>query len=130
MAPEEREIEEESSPMLARPPLGEFHARFESGPEPVREQQRSAAPYENRFRDVIHTALCVETRQGHLHVFMPSLGRLEDYLDLLAAVEKTASKLTTKVVLEGYEPPDYRLKRLQVTPDPGVIEVNIHPASS
>ena len=131
VAPEEREIEEESSPMAARPPLGEFHARFESGPERVLEQQRSAACSENRFRDVIHTALCVEPRHGHLHVFMPPLGHLEDYLELLAAVEKTASELATRVVLEGYEPPpDFRLKRLQVTPDPGVIEVNVHPASS
>ena len=92
------------------------------------------------------TALCVEARdpqrangpkaekekggQGqHLYVFMPPLARLEDYLDLLAAVEATADRLGVKVVLEGYPPPrDPRLKTLQVTPDPGVIEVNIHPA--
>ena len=60
---------------------------------------------------------------------MPPLARLDDYLDLLAAIEATASQLKVKIVLEGYPPPrDPRLKLLQVTPDPGVIEVNIHPA--
>jgi uncharacterized protein (DUF2126 family) len=66
---------------------------------------------------------------GVLYVFMPPLQLLEDYLDLLAAVEATAAELGVKIVLEGYPPPrDPRLKMLQVTPDPGVIEVNIHPA--
>ena len=60
---------------------------------------------------------------------MPPLARLEDYLDLLAAIEATAQSLGVQIVLEGYPPPrDPRLKVLQVTPDPGVIEVNIHPA--
>ncbi|MBU1441430.1 MAG: transglutaminase family protein [Gammaproteobacteria bacterium] len=94
---------------------------------------------------VTRTALCVEVRDprrangpaaervgtasGVLYVFMPPLARLEDYLDLVGAVEATAEQLGVQIVLEGYPPPrDPRLKMLQVTPDPGVIEVNIHPA--
>ena len=80
---------------------------------------------------ITRSALCVEPRAGHLYVFMPPLARLEDYLDLLAAVEATAAQLKVRIVLEGYAPPrDARLTALQVTPDPGVIEVNIHPASN
>ncbi len=68
-------------------------------------------------------------KYGMLYVFMPPLAELEDYLDLLAAVEATAQETGLKIILEGYPPPrDPRLKLLQVTPDPGVIEVNIHPA--
>ncbi len=95
---------------------------------------------------ITRTALCVEVRDpqrangptaerehggrsGVLYVFMPPLQHLEDYLELLAAIEATAAEQGVKVVLEGYPPPrDPRLKMLQVTPDPGVIEVNIHPA--
>jgi uncharacterized protein (DUF2126 family) len=74
-------------------------------------------------------AEAVGQKYGMLYVFMPPLAELEDYLDLLAAVEATAQELGVKIVLEGYPPPrDPRLKLLQVTPDPGVIEVNIHPA--
>ena len=81
--------------------------------------------------EVIHTALCVEARNGMLHVFLPPLTHLEHYLDLTAAVEQTAAELNMPVRLEGYEPPrDWRLRKLAVTPDPGVIEVNIHPAGN
>ncbi len=82
-------------------------------------------------RDVIHTALCVEVRAGRLHVFMPPVKRIEDYLALVNTVENTAAKLKLKLRIEGYPPPrDPRIKLLSVTPDPGVIEVNIHPAAS
>jgi uncharacterized protein (DUF2126 family)/transglutaminase-like putative cysteine protease len=102
--------------------------------------------------ELTRTALCVEVRdpqrangpqaeaasekklggkRGVLYVFMPPLKYLEDYLELLAAVEATCVELGVKVVVEGYPPPrDPRLKLLQVTPDPGVIEVNIHPAKN
>ncbi|CAJ6223395.1 transglutaminase domain-containing protein [Burkholderia pseudomallei] len=94
--------------------------------------EAEAARFPQRFESagwITRTALCVEARGGVLYVFMPPIAALEDYLDLLAAIELTAESLDAKLVLEGYPPPrDARLKMLQVTPDPGVIEVNIHPA--
>jgi uncharacterized protein (DUF2126 family) len=80
---------------------------------------------------IVRTALCVEPREGKLHVFMPPVERLDDYVDLLAVVEETAARLDTTVVIEGYLPPvDPRVEIIKVTPDPGVIEVNVHPAPS
>jgi uncharacterized protein (DUF2126 family)/transglutaminase-like putative cysteine protease len=117
-----------------------------AGPTTSTSVDPSRAP--NRFESahwVTRSALCVEVRNpdrangpkveaegkggGVMYVFMPPLTSLDDYLDLLAAVEATATELGMSIVLEGYPPPrDARLKVLQVTPDPGVIEVNIHPA--
>jgi uncharacterized protein (DUF2126 family)/transglutaminase-like putative cysteine protease len=79
----------------------------------------------------VRIALCVEARGGHIHVFMPPADRGEDYLALLTAVEATASSLDLPVVLEGYLPPyDPAIDNIKVTPDPGVVEVNINPSSS
>jgi uncharacterized protein (DUF2126 family)/transglutaminase-like putative cysteine protease len=78
---------------------------------------------------IVRTALCVEPRGGRLHIFMPPMESAEDYVDLLAAIEDTAAHLNMPVVIEGYPPPhDARIRHIKVTPDPGVIEVNVHPA--
>jgi len=83
-----------------------------------------------RNAEIVHTALCVQPRDGRLYVFMPPLTHVEYYLDLLDAIETTAGQLQLPVIIEGYEPPrDPRLRMLQITPDPGVIEVNIHAAA-
>ena len=80
---------------------------------------------------LLRTALCVEPRSGRLHVFLPPQRNVVDFLDLVTAVEDTAARLDLPVVIEGYTPPrDVRLGTFGVTPDPGVIEVNVHPAAS
>ena len=95
-----------------------------------RERDRRPNPLESAPW-IVRTALCVEPREGRLHIFMPPLTNAEDYIDLLAAIEDTAGHLETPVVIEGYAPPyDPRLHQIKVTPDPGVIEVNIHPANN
>jgi len=79
----------------------------------------------------IRTALAIEPRDGKLCVFMPPLHDAEDYAALAAAIEETARQTATPVHIEGYEPPsDPRLKVIKVTPDPGLIEVNIHPSQT
>jgi uncharacterized protein (DUF2126 family)/transglutaminase-like putative cysteine protease len=95
-----------------------------------------ASPSKSKLKDsydpkeIVHTALCAEVRDGVLCVFLPPVPLLEDFITLLAAIETTASALAIPLRLEGYTPPsDPRLKEFRITPDPGVIEVNIHPAS-
>jgi uncharacterized protein (DUF2126 family)/transglutaminase-like putative cysteine protease len=114
--------------------IGEVAQRYDrfipSASEPIDQQPRVADEPGLQGTD-IHTALCVEPRDGKLYVFMPPLSHLEHYLDLVTSIEATAAELEMPVLLEGYQPPnDPRLLRLAVTPDPGVIEVNIHPAHS
>jgi uncharacterized protein (DUF2126 family)/transglutaminase-like putative cysteine protease len=97
----------------------------------AKDKKAGSANSKTWTEQVTHTALCAEVRNAHLHIFLPPLQKAELYLALLQAVEKVAAKLSLPVILEGYEPPrDPRLRKLLITPDPGVIEVNIHPASS
>ena len=80
---------------------------------------------------VVRTAICVEPRGGALHVFMPPLDELDDYLALLGIVERAVASHRLPVCVEGHDPPvDPRLNALRITPDPGVIEINLHPAAS
>jgi uncharacterized protein (DUF2126 family) len=86
---------------------------------------------EKQAMTLTRPALCVQAREGKLFIFMPPVDYLADYLDLVAAIEDTAAHLSMPVVFEGYTPPtDTRISVFKVTPDPGVIEVNIQPAAS
>ncbi len=77
------------------------------------------------------TALAIEGREGFVHVFLPPTERLEDYADLLHLIDVAATKMAQPIVIEGYgPPPDPRMTQLNVTPDPGVIEVNLQPSAS
>ena len=115
----------------------DFHNRSGKSPENDNEEHRSdelnailtAGLASNSYS--IPFALCTEIRNGTVHVFMPPTDRLEQYLEILAAVEDTAADLGAPVIIEGYRPPvDHRLQNFSITPDPGVLEVNVQPAST
>ena len=80
--------------------------------------------------DLPRTSMCAQARDGVLYLFMPPARELEDYLELIGAVEAAAEALAQPVIIEGYEPPgDPRIANFKVTPDPGVIEVNVQPSA-
>ena len=126
-------------------PAGEYPYVVEQDPLEPREELPvyDAAPAESTPHQEVHeqqlkgvgggvrTAMSIEIRDGVLCAFMPPVEKLEDYLELVAAVEATAEEMQIKVHVEGYPPPfDPRVEVIKVTPDPGVIEVNIQPSTN
>lgn len=96
-----------------------------------RRNRRKTETRKNKNQPFVRTAICAEVREDKLYLYLPPLDSAEDFLDLVASIEATAKKLNTPIILEGYEPPrDNRLEVLKVTPDPGVIEINVHPANN
>ena len=108
--------------------LGEYSEAAKKRCAKSSEASIEATHHREKF---VRTALCTEVRDGKLYIFLPPLNHSEAFLDLIASIEAVAESLHVKVILEGYEPAhDLRLDRIKVTPDPGVIEVNIQPATS
>ena len=104
----------------------ELRPKRQREPDPLRRPVVGASA-----SNIIRTALCVEPRDGRLHVFMPPVATIADYLDLVSGVETAVTSMGVPVIIEGETPPrDPRLNKLAVTPDPGVIEVNLHPSKS
>jgi uncharacterized protein (DUF2126 family) len=131
--PEEDPEIYERDPFVSLPPLAPRQSYVHGAPAPSHSRGDIAEQVQpskgESARGVIRTALCVESRHGRLHVFMPPVPETEDYLDLIAAVEEIAGALRTPVIIEGTPPSsEPRLNHIKVTPDPGVIEVNLHPA--
>ena len=80
---------------------------------------------------IVRTAVCIEPRQGRLYAFMPPCDTAEQYFALVSAIEQSALDTQLPIIVEGYKPPhDPRIQNFNIRPDPGVIEINIHPADS
>ncbi|MCK1520050.1 uncharacterized protein (DUF2126 family)/transglutaminase-like putative cysteine protease [Bradyrhizobium sp. GM2.2] len=115
----------ERDPMEARGKLPVFSlpARPDAPERLEPEQLNTSVP--------VRTAMSVEVRDGVLCAFMPPVEQIEDYLEMIAALEATAEEMQLQVHVEGYPPPfDPRVDVIKVTPDPGVIEVNVQPAKN
>jgi uncharacterized protein (DUF2126 family) len=111
------------------PALEALHAS--SGNQRVGQAEEPEPKINESASWLTRTALCAEAREGRLYLFMPPLERLEDYLQLVSVIESAAKELRCPVLLEGYEPPaDPRLANFRITPDPGVIEVNVQPSAT
>ena len=115
----------------AEPELFEAKPHLKPYASDLNERLKSDVINSDKNHPYVRTAICAEVRENKLFLFLPPLDSADDFLDLVASIEATAKELQVPVILEGYEPPrDNRLEVLKVTPDPGVIEVNVHPANN
>lgn len=119
--PEKREKFYEHDPISDLPDLDNYHAKRNKTPFNITDEPLY----------IVRTAMSIEPRNGRLYIFFPPISKLELYLEVLSYIEKVSEDLGYPVVIEGYEvPKDPRVEKLVVTPDPGVIEVNVHPAKN
>ena len=125
-----------ADPHQPRPPLAQkiyqkspLRAADANAAAPVPTSRRPRAGESASW--IVRRAICFEPRHGRLHLFLPPLQTIEEFLALVEAIETVAAELEMPVILEGEAPPfDPRLLHFKVTPDPGVIEVNLQPAAS
>ena len=118
----------EQDPLAPREALPVFDRQTAAAGAPPQAVQEEQA---RRSSGGVRTAMSIEIRDGMLCAFMPPLEKLEDYLELVSAVEATAEEMQMQVHIEGYAPPyDPRIEVIKVTPDPGVIETNVQPSKS
>ncbi|QKF83478.1 DUF2126 domain-containing protein [Halarcobacter ebronensis] len=123
------ELEKSFEPDLfaSYPALGDYITEVEKRAKNI----NAKTTEQNSYSVFVRTAISAEIRDEKLCIFLPPIDNTEAFLDLIASIEQTAQILNLAVIIEGYEPPqDSRTDRIKVTPDPGVIEVNIQPASS
>ncbi len=133
VAPDEVEYEYEDAPFADRIklPTNSIHRMELFHLTPAGDPLPALSATAEQAHELIRPSLCVQARDGRMHVFLPYASKLSDYLDVIAAIEDTCQYLQTPVWLEGYTPPsDPRLRSFSVTPDPGVLEVNLPPASN
>ncbi|AFY83225.1 DUF2126 domain-containing protein [Oscillatoria acuminata] len=120
---EELQTEAEVNPEDSFHPFGDILARVR--------RRTSEKPCRVDTVNSVKVALSVEVRQGKLYCFMPPISAAENYIDAIASIEEAAVETGYTIQIEGFTPPrDRRLQGFQITPDPGVIEVNLHPAAN
>ena len=140
VAPDELVYENEDGSVGTRAESAGAPVKLPAGPErrmdlferePAPDPLPSLSSTAETATELIRPSLCVEVREGRMHVFLPYVPVIADYLDLVSAIEDTCRFLRRPVWIEGYTPPtDTRLRSFSLTPDPGVLEVNLPPTSN